>query len=317
MALTSTDLFVAQNQTDGQLYKVSLENLAQYVEGQAGINFRGSVDLNATMSGQISPEPPVNGDLYIVESDSAAINGSWTMADSVTTADENDRIIWDANDSAWVLIAGGSNTGGTLVGVTGTAPIQVDSLSDPTNPVVSIDSATTSTKGAVERLATAADVVASEDSPSNTAVVTADLLNATNKQLETLTLNPGGVLSVATDDVNGNGALTVSPNAGAVKVEIATATDAAFGVVGLADAAAIAAGTAGASNVVTADQLKVVADSVTNLDTGLMTIDEGGTDIVADALVIEVTDGDVAIGVAEDTFCPFNFAALADISTAP
>ena len=317
MALATTDLFVLQNQTDGNLYKVSLSNLAAYLEGTAGVNFRGSVDLNAAISGQIDPDPAVNGDLYIVESDAAAINASWTMVNGETTAEENDRIIYDANDGGWVLVSGGGNSGGTLVGVEGTEPIQVDSLSDPTIPVISIDSASTTDPGAVARLATAADVIHSENSPSTTAVVTADLLNATNKIVEGLTLSAGGVQTVTTDNVDGNSALTVNPTTGNVKVEIKTSTDSVYGVVQLASAAEITAGTAGAQAVVTAADLKVVSDSVAAIDTGLMSITEGGTDHESGALVIENTAGDVVIGVVKETFAPYDFASLTDVSLAP
>jgi hypothetical protein len=127
MALNSTDLFVVQSQTDSQLYKLSLNDLQAAVEGGSGINFRGQVDLLTTMGGQIDPDPAVNGDMYIVEQDAATINVTWTMADGVTAANENDRVIWDGDAANWILVTGGSNTGGTLTAVVGTDPIQVDS----------------------------------------------------------------------------------------------------------------------------------------------------------------------------------------------
>lgn len=233
MALNSTDLFVIQSQADSKLYKLSLNDLSASIEGGSGINFRGSVDLLVAMTGQINPDPALNGDMYLVEQDAATINASWTMAGGVTSAVKNDRIVWDQNDANWLLIPGGDHTGGTLVDIVGTDPIQVDSASDPTIPVISIDQATTTEKGAVARLATAADVVATNATPSSTAVVTADLLNATNKAIEN-------------------------------------------GVVG--------------------------------------SITEGGADIVAGALDIDNDDGDVTIGINAETFCPFDFDSLPDIT---
>ena len=318
MALQSTDLFVVQSQTDKELYKISVNDLAAKIEGGSGVNFRGAVDLNQPRAGQIDPNPSINGDMYIVESDTASINADWTMADGVTAASKDDRVIYDADASNYILITGGAGSGGTLVGIVGTDPIQVDDSADPTQPVISIDEATTTDTGVVSRLATAADVVASNNTAPTDAVVTADLLNATNKLVNDLTLAPGGVLSVGTDNVNSNDALSISPNTGAVKIEINTASDTDFGVTGLADAAAIAAGTSGPANVVDASHLKAVSDSIpTTDDFGVMTIAEGGTDIVTGALDIQNVAGDVTIGVNSSTFVPADFDSLPDISTAP
>lgn len=315
MALNSTDLFVVQSQADSKLYKLSLNDLKTNIEAGTGINFRGSVDLLTTMSGQITPDPAVNGDLYLVSQDAATINATWTMANGVTSASENDRIVWDGTSANWILVTSGSSTGGTLTEIIGTDPVQVDMVSDPAKPVVSVDEATTTDSGVVDRLATAADVVASNNTPSDSAVVTADLLNTTNKVLETLTLSPGGVLSVATDDINSNDALTISPNSGSVKVEINTASETAFGVVGLANAGAIAAGTSGPAHIIDASALKAVADSIPEEDDfGVLTVAEGGTDIVSGALDIQNTAGAVTIGVKQDIFVPADFNSLPDIS---
>jgi hypothetical protein len=66
--------------------------------------------------------------------------------------------------SAWVSTSGG---GGSVVGVTGTAPVQVDNT-DPANPVISVDAGTTS----------AAGVLQLEDSTSSTSTTTAATPNA-------------------------------------------------------------------------------------------------------------------------------------------
>ena len=315
MALNSTDLFVVQSQSDKALYKLSLNDLKASVEGGSGINFRGTVDLLQPITGQINPDPAVNGDMYVVAQDAATINNTWTMAGSVTSADENDRVIWDDNDANWILIAGGTNTGGTIVEVQGTDPIQVDMLSDATKPVVSIDEATTTDPGAVERLADAADVIHTNLTPSGTAVVTADLLQATNKILNDLQVSPGGVTSVSTDNANLNAALTITPTSGAVKVEIATATDTKYGVGSVADNQDIIDGTAGAGALVDASQLKEVIESIPEEDDfGVLTIIEGGSNIVSGALEIQNTAGDVTIGVAENIFVPADFDSLPDIN---
>ena len=159
MALQSNDLFVVQSQTDSQLYKLKLSDLDIYLEGSSGIQFRGSVDLNDSAAAQTPAVtlPAANGDLYIVETDAAAINADWIMESGVTSASENDRIIWDADSSYWVLVAGGTSTGGTITNITATLPLESDG--DPVNPVLTINEASTTEDGSV-RLATAAETEA-------------------------------------------------------------------------------------------------------------------------------------------------------------
>ena len=73
-------------------------------------------------------------------------------------------------------------------------------------------------------------------------------------------------------------------------------------------------GTAGPSAVVDASHLQAVADEIP--DAIVATLAEGGTDIVSGALQI-TDDGDsnLTIGVNKETFCPFDFSALTDITT--
>ena len=310
MALQSSDLFVVQSQADSELYKLTLTDLEAHLGGGSGIQFRGQVDLTQPPTGQIHL-PQVNGDMYIVASDAATINAGWTMKGGVTSASEDDRIVWIDGEAAYELISGGSGSGGIVVDIIGTTPINVDD-SDPTIPVISVDDATTTAKGVVERLATSADVDSSNNTPSSEAVVTADLLNATNKVVDALALSPGGVTTVDTADVNLNSALEISPTSGNVKIEIKTSNETDFGVVKIADAADLAAGNAGAGSVVTAEHLKDVSDLIPT-DFGILTIQEGGTDIVVGALDIVDVSGDVTIGIKENTFVPANFASLPSI----
>ena len=145
MALSSNDLFVIQSQTDSQLYKLRLSDLDAYLEGSSGVQFRGSVDLNNSAAAQLPPVtlPAANGDLYIVESDANPIQADWIMDTGVTTASENDRIIWDATGGYWVLVAGGTSTGGTVTGITATLPLESDG--DAIAPVLTINQARTTT----------------------------------------------------------------------------------------------------------------------------------------------------------------------------
>ena len=326
MALQSNDLFVVQSQTDSQLYKLKLSDLDAYLEGSSGIQFRGSVDLNNGAAAQTPAVtlPAANGDLYIVETDAASINADWIMDSGVTTASENDRIIWDADSGYWVLVSGGTTTGGTVTDITATLPLESDG--DPVTPVLTINQARTETAatvaadgkgtaGAVAKLAEATDVAHTTGTGDATAVVTADLLKATNDIVEGLVVSGGAVTTVTTTNADGNGALTISPTSGNVVVEIATAEDdgTTYGVVSVATDSDITNGTAGAGAVVTAEQLK---DAVDNLpQTALNSITEGGTDIVTGALQIATdASNDVTIGVNEETFCPYDFSTLPDIT---
>ena len=171
------------------------------------------------------------------------------------------------------------------------------------------------TAGAVAKLAEATDVAHTTGTGDATAVVTADLLKATNDIVEGLVVSGGAVTTVTTTDADANGALTISPTSGNVVVEIATAENdgSTYGVVSVATASDITLGTAGAGAVITAEQLK---DAVDNLpQTALNSITEGGTDIVTGALQIATdASNDVTIGVNEETFCPYDFSTLPDIT---
>ena len=326
MALQSNDLFVVQSQTDSQLYKLKLSDLDAYLEGSSGVQFRGTVDLNNGAAAQTPAVtlPAANGDLYIVETDAAAINADWIMDAGVATASENDRIIWDADSGYWVLVAGGTSTGGTVTGITATLPLESDG--DPVTPVLTINQARTETAatvaadgkgtaGAVAKLAEATDVAHTTGTGDATAVVTADLLKATNDIVEGLVVSGGAVTTVTTTNADGNGALTISPTSGNVVVGIATAEDdgTTYGVVSVATDSDITNGTAGASAVVTAEQLK---DAIDNLpQEALQSLTEGGTGIVTGALKIETdADKNVTIGVIEEVFAPYDFSSLNDIT---
>ena len=326
MALQTNDLLVVQSQTDSKLYKLKVGDLDTYLEGSSGVTFRGSVDLNNAPSAQTPPVtlPAANGDLYIVESDAAVIEAGWVMDTGVTSADQNDRIIWDADSNYWVLIAGGSSTGGTVTDITATLPLETDG--DKINPVLTILEARTptaasvagdgkGTAGAVARLAEADDVAATTGTAASDAVVTADLLKATNDIVNGLSLSPGGVTTVTTTDAHSNSALSISPTAGNVVIEINTASETEYGVVEIASASDITNGVPGPGAVVDASQLK---DAIDNLpQTALNSITEGGTGIVTGALQITTdADNDVLIGVVEETFAPYDFSSLTDITTA-
>lgn len=338
MALQGTDLFVVQSQSDKKLYSLKVSDLITEIEaGSGAVNFRGGVDLNYAPSDQTSSSTPglsnialpaTNGDMYTVVVDCPAINNNWVMAGGETQATKGDRIVYDEGNSNWILIATDA-LGGTVTGIVATLPLESDG--DDVTPVISINEARTTTAataagdgkgtdGAVHRLAEDSDVVHTLGTADPRAVVTADLLQATNEALHTLQLAPGGVTSVTTDDANGNSALTISPTTGPVKIEIETADDNTYGVVQIASASDITNGTAGGSAVIDASQLQDAVDALPS--EAIVSITEGGTSIVAGALNIITTpkadpktmEKDTTIGIKAETFCPYDFSSLTDIN---
>ena len=323
MALQNADLFVIQSQTDNQLYKLRLDDLIAEIEGQAGVNFRGAVDLNNPPASSGVTLPAQNGDLYMVESDAAAIDAGWVMQGSETTASEGDRIIYDGDNVNWILISSGSPTAGTVTDIVASLPLESDG--DSVNPVISILEARTSTAataagdgkgtdGAVHRLAENDDVKHTDGTGDARAVVTADLLKATNDIVEGLATSAGGVQTVTYANSDSNDAIIVTPTSGNVTLDIKNATESVVGVGKLATASDITAGTATSSALITAAHLKAVSDTIP-VDP-LMSIAEDATaDCVTGALKITTSaDKDVTIGVNVSTFVPFNFAALPDIT---
>lgn len=338
MALQSTDLFVVQSQSDKKLYSLKVSDLITEIEAESGaVNFRGACDLNYSPATQDQSSaaqlsnislPANNGDMYVVIVDCPSIDSGWVMSNSETTAIKGDRVVYDADDAKWILLRTEA-LGGTVTGVTGTFPIESDG--DNVTPVISIveartnTAATTSgdgkgTDGAVHRLAEQSDVIATTGTGDQRAVVTADLLKQTNDIVNALQLSPGGVTSVTTDDVNNNDALSITPTTGAVKIEIETASVDDYGVVQIASESDILNGNSGAGAIIDASQLKDAIDELPS--EAIVSITEGGTDIVAGSLQILTTpkadpnsmEKDTIIGVNKEVFCPYDFSSLQDIN---
>ena len=339
MALQSTDLFVVQSQTDKKLYSLKVSDLVTEIEaGSGAVNFRGGVDLNyapsaqdqSTVSGLENISLPANnGDMYVVLVACPSIAAGWVMQGSETEATKGDRIVYDADNANWILLATDA-LGGTVTDVIATLPLECDG--DDVTPVISILEARTSTAattagdgkgtdGAVHRLAEEADVDATTGTGDPRAVVTADLLKDTNDHIAALELSPGGVTSVTTTDANNNAALSIAPTTGPVVLEINTASDSDYGVVQIASASDISNGTSGGSAVIDASQLKDAIDELPS--EAIVSITEDGTDIVTNALQIltvpksapdNVNEKDTTIGVNAGVFCPYDFASLPDIN---
>ena len=327
MALENTDLLVVQDSGDKKLYKLRVDKLSEHIkleiEAGAGVNFRGDVNLNVAPGVGDNPSAPfANGDLYLVDSNATVIASGWTMSEGETSATQGDRIIYDGADNNWILISSGSTNAGTVTDVKATYPVLSDG--DAKEPVISAALARTTkqatdsgdglgTAGTVARLADNDDVAHTSGTADATAVVTADLLKATNDIVQGLSVAAGGVTTVTYANSDSNNAILIPDTSGNVTLDIKNATATVSGVVQIADASDITAGTSGANAVVDASQLKVVNDRFPA--TILTAISEGGSDTVSGALKIS-TDGSgvVTIGVNEEVFAPFNFSALTDIN---
>lgn len=117
MAKIKNDDLVLIGRGGASYYTTALE-LVTYVESADVLTYRGTLDLTATPSGQLDPDPPVTGDLYL-SSTAGTVNAGFSGMGGQTT-EVGDRAMW--NGTAWALIASGaSDVGVTNVEVT--API--------------------------------------------------------------------------------------------------------------------------------------------------------------------------------------------------
>lgn len=217
-------------------------NLSVTADGTLSANITGALvykgvkDLTATPTGLT----PAVGDLY-VSNKAGTVDAGFTGLGGTTVA-AGEMIIWDG--AKWDVVGVGAASG-TLTAVTADAPITVTNT-NPAQPHLSVSNATPSTGGAggTAGLLTAVDKEKLDGIASGAATGTVTAVTASLP------------IHVATG--------TTTP---ALTIDNATAT--AVGVVQLADAAAVTAGTAG--RVVDAAQLKVVSDAVTTAAAGGVT----------------------------------------------
>ena len=209
MALLNNDLLVIQRVADQTHYKVTIEDLEQYIEASPSVTFKGKADLTSAPSGDAVT--PNNGDLYINDT-SGASNAGWTGITGATPVEPGDRVLWDSDPGVWVLIADAADPGGQVDSIVGQTPINVDDtlVGSATAPIISIDDATAAgEKGAV--------VIASDaDVTNGTAgvVVTANQLKATNDAISSA---GGGTVT----NVTGTAPIQVTLNTSTPVVAIA------------------------------------------------------------------------------------------------
>ena len=213
MALTGTDLLVVQQQTGNKDVKsLSITDLSSYLATQSPLNFKGSA--NMTVQGdEPAAEDRVAGNVYI------------NNATSTGTVQPNAQAVWQ-DTLGWQVFSNSSASIG-VESIGNALPITVNSDNAAT-PVVGVNAATTTTSGVVT-LATADDITVGTTGK----VATAAQLKATNEAISDA--GGGTVLEVTGEaPIVITGTATTTP-----KVTITAATTSDPGSVVLEDASAL------------------------------------------------------------------------------
>ena len=151
MAIQSTDLILVGR--GGGSFQTPAQELISFVQSGAGLTYRGSIDVTVSPVGQLNPDPPVNGDLYLNSGDGTA-DASWTGIAGETAA-AGDRVVFDGTN--WSLITSGSSDVGveTITAANGaTDPITVGGTA--ADVTLTVKDATVGQKG-VNNLASTPD----------------------------------------------------------------------------------------------------------------------------------------------------------------
>ena len=293
MPIQNTDLMVVQQGSTP--YKVSTQTLKTYFQNgvtlspatpatlggiKVGTNLSIKADgtLSANITGALTYKgvkdftaapgitTPAVGDLY-VNNKAGTIDAGWTGLGG-DTGTVGEMVIWDG--VKWALVGAGAST--AVTAITADTPISVTNT-NPAQPHISIATAQPSSKGA-------------GGAPGVMTAVMAEKLDGIASGAQ-----PGTVTNVT-----GTAPVHVATGGTTPVISIDPASTTAAGTVQLADAAALAAGTA--TRVVTADQLKATNDAVA-------TATAGGLSNVVGTAPIKVTgtgtSRTVAIGVSSTT----------------
>jgi hypothetical protein len=215
MALQTGDLFYVQRTGTGAgNYKMQAGELLDFIAGAEGtLNYRGTVDCTKAVGdsgGQLDPNPPVSGDLYIntgdgnVDTTGSDKTDAWVGINAANTAIEpGQRVVFDGNN--WAIV--GAESGGGIEEIGVTPPITVDN-SNPSKPVIGIKEATNSDHGSVQ-LADAPPNTGKLTSTNTTDVLSVPHFNElvdriddveSHSGISSIVANPDGdPLSVATD----------------------------------------------------------------------------------------------------------------------
>ena len=293
MPIQNTDLMVVQQGSTP--YKVSTQTLKTYFQTGVTLNpatvaalggIKVGTNLSVTADGTLSANvtgaltykgvkdftaapgvTPAVGELY-VNNKAGTVDAGWTgLGGQAATVGE--MALWDG--TKWDLVGAGAATG-TVTAVIADSPISVDNT-NPAQPHLSIADVTPSTGGA------------GGNSGAMTAVMAEKLAGVASGA------QPGTVTNVT-----GTAPVQVATGTTTPVISVTDASTTAKGIVQLADAAALAAGTAGL--VVTADQLKNTNDALATATAG------GLSNVVGTAPILVTGTGSsrtVAIGASTTT----------------
>jgi hypothetical protein len=226
-ALSGSDLFLVQQ--GGNLAKATLEQIETYISNEiaAGdtVHFLGTVDLTqAYNSGsQLDINPPRNGDMYINEG-TGTIAGDWVIKDSPTDCNAGSRVLWDENDSNWVIIEGDSGAGVETITVSN-GLTQGGTAEDVT--IAGVDAAI-GTVGVVQLSDHNATDADGQFAPPTDNVLTEHHYNQLEEQLETIA--GGGITNI-----QGDAPITVSGSGNTRTIGVDDADSSDKGVVVLTD----------------------------------------------------------------------------------
>ena len=133
MALTNTDKIVVQRQTGTKdHFSANMNALYDYIAAHPTLVYRGLIDLTQVPAGQINPDPPLLGDVYL-NSKAGTLAPGYTGIPTGTSVQLDDRLIYNGTEYDIIHSNG-------LVGVetvTGATPIVVDN-NDPANPIITL-----------------------------------------------------------------------------------------------------------------------------------------------------------------------------------
>lgn len=133
MALSNTDVFIVQRQTGSKdHYKTSLLDLVNHVTAQPVLTYRGLINLTAEPTGQLDPNPPQTGDVYL-NSTAGVLASGYTGLSAGDPVSVDDRLVF--NGTEWQHIPQPTFEG--VASVSSTAPITVND-SDKANPVIGL-----------------------------------------------------------------------------------------------------------------------------------------------------------------------------------
>lgn len=108
MAIQNTDLILVGR--GGASFSTPASELQTFISSGDALTFRGSCNVTITIAGQLDPNPPVSGDVYI-NSTAGTCFADWNGI-SGETAGVGDRVVFDGTQ--WALISSGAADVGVI-----------------------------------------------------------------------------------------------------------------------------------------------------------------------------------------------------------